>query len=137
MQEKTGTPISALWQAAYCGDREAVKRLIKEEVDVNIWDKWGRTALLFAITSGHSEIARDLVRAGAWVDSHEDYDTYDTPLMQAAITGNREMVEYLLAEGADPTLHVGISQMTAESYARHTYPEIAEILLKAENEKRA
>jgi ankyrin repeat protein len=81
MQQKSGTPASALWSAAHSGDREGVRRLIAEGVDVNTWDRYGRSALIFAIEAGHGEIARELVSAGAWVDPHEDYDVYDSPLI--------------------------------------------------------
>ena len=137
MQNLSGTPASALWSAAHSGDKETVSRLIAEGVDVNIWDKWGRTALLFAASAGHLEIARDLVNAGAWVDAHENHDVYDSPLMHAAIRGEGAMVSFLLAAGADPLRHVGISQQTAESYARTARPEVASLLRKAEDAKRA
>jgi ankyrin repeat protein len=137
MQHKTGTPVSALWSAAHGGDRPTISRLIVEGVDVNIWDKWGRTALLFAASTGNLEIAQDLLRAGAWVDAHEDYDVYDSPLMRAAIRGDRDMVAFLLSAGADPTRHVGVSQQTAANYARLDHPEIAALLEAAEDAKRA
>jgi ankyrin repeat protein len=111
---------------------ETVLRLIEEDVDVNVWDRFGRTALLFAVASGQKEIARLLIRRGAWVDPHEDYDVYDSPLQRAAERGDQEMVEFLLVEGADPTRHVGVSQQTAENYARGTHPMVAAILARAE-----
>lgn len=137
MQEKSGTPASALWTAAHVGDCGAVSRLIAEGVDVNVWDQWGRSALLFAASAGHLDVATILVDAGAWVNPHEDYDIYDTPLMHAASNGNAAMVSFLLGAGADPTLHAGVAQQTAEGYARHTYPDIAALLRKAEDAKRA
>jgi ankyrin repeat protein len=136
MQQKSGTPASALWSAAHRGDQEVVRHLIAEGVDVNTWDRYGRSALTFAAAEGHAEIARDLVRAGAWVDPHEDYDVYDSPLTCAACRGDRGMVEFLLAEGADPTRHAGVSQQTAEDLARGMFPEVSAILAKAEDEWR-
>jgi hypothetical protein len=123
MQEKVDTPVSALWIAAHSGDRCTISRLVAESVDVNDWDKWGRTALLFAASTGRLDIVRDLVRAGACVDPHEDYDVYDSPLMHAAMRGDRAIVLFLLGEGADPTRHVGVSQQTAANFARLDYPQ--------------
>jgi hypothetical protein len=57
--------------------------------------------------------------------------------MRAAIRGDRAMVAFLLAEGADPTRHVGITEQTAANYARLEHPEIALLLDRAEDEKRA
>lgn len=137
MQNKTGTPASALWTAAYSGNLPEVRRLIAEGVDVNVWDQFGRSPLTFAALGGHLDIAHELFRAGAWIDPHEDYDCYESPLVCAAVRGDRDMVEFLLSAGADPTLHVGRSQQTAENHARELFPEIAVLLRRAEDEKRA
>lgn len=118
MQERTDTPAAALWGAAYSGNLVIVRHLIAEAVDVNLWDRHGRSALCLAAQAGHLEIARALLAAGAWVDPFEDDDKFMSPLMYAAQAGQFEMVELLLANGADPTLHGGSARMTAEHYAR-------------------
>jgi hypothetical protein len=64
---------------------------------------------------------------------HDDYDMYDSPLMHASSNGDAGMVTFLLGVGADPALHVGISQRTAEGYARSSHPDIAALLRKAED----
>lgn len=134
MQSRSDTPASSLWAASFQGDRETVTRLIVEGVDVNVWDEHGRSALSFAAAGGHIEIAKDLLHAGAWVDPHEDYDTYMTPLATAAERGDRAFVGLLLKHGADPALHVGIGQRTASRYAA-PFPELAELLGDAECKK--
>jgi ankyrin repeat protein len=136
MQNRTDTPASSLWQAARKGDRDAIGRLVVEGVDVNVWDEYGRSALTFAASTGQLEVAKDLLRAGAWVDPHEDYDTYMTPLAEAAQRGDREMVSLFLEHGADPTMHVGVAQMTAARYA-DLFPDLSQLLRDAENAKRA
>jgi ankyrin repeat protein len=118
MQEKSGTPASSLWIAAHIGDAAAVRRLLDDGVDVNVWDKYGRTALTLAINAGHVELARLLVESGAWVDPFEDDSVYMTPLMCAANRGDVSLVEYLLDHGADPLKRGGPSFVTAEYYAR-------------------
>src|ERR1700679_426448 len=92
MQNRTDTPSSSLWQASFGGDRGTVARLIAEGVDVNVWDEHGRRALSFAASAGHQAIAKDMLQVGAWVDPHEDYDLYMTPLALAAERGDMEMV---------------------------------------------
>jgi ankyrin repeat protein len=112
------SPATALRSAAYAGESESVGRLILEGVDVNVADKFGRTALSLAAGGGHSRVVNQLIAAGAWADPHEDYDTYETPLMAAAASGHFEIVRALVDAGADPKLHNGIAQRTAEAYAR-------------------
>jgi ankyrin repeat protein len=112
------SPAAALRGAAYNGDEPTVRRLTKEGVDVNVSDRWGRTALSLAAGKGHHEVVQILLGAGAWIDPHEDYDTYETPLLAAAENGHLDIVKALIAAGANPGLHVGVSQATPEFYAR-------------------
>ncbi len=133
MQERKDTTASALWRAAYAGDVDTVRHLVGEGVDVNCWDRFGRSALVFAAMAGQVELAKLLVEAGAWIDPHEDYDTYHTPLTAALEYGKVEVAAYLLSAGADPTRHAGPAQRTAADYARSNGLEIAEALDLAED----
>jgi ankyrin repeat protein len=94
-----------------------VKRLLAEDVDPNVADEHHRTALSMAACRGHVAIMDALIASGAWVDPHEDYDVYETPLMAAVIHGQFEAVKVLIHAGANPGFHVGVSQRTAEAYA--------------------
>ncbi|WP_221031925.1 ankyrin repeat domain-containing protein [Actomonas aquatica] len=112
------TPATALRSAAYVGDLVTVRRLLLEAVDPNVPDGYGRTALCHAAGRGHLHVVEELLGSGAWPDLHEDYDTYPTPLMMAASNGHLEVVQMLVAAGANPRIHSGVSQRTAEAYAR-------------------
>lgn len=111
------SPAALLRTAAYHNDLTAVEKLIDEGVDLNVWDKWGRTALSLAAGQGNFEVVELLLRRGAWVNPHEDYDTYQTPLYAAAESGHLDIVNLLISEGANPHLHVGVSQRTPAEYA--------------------
>jgi ankyrin repeat protein len=72
-----------------------------------------------------------LLAAGALADPHEDYDVYETPLMAAATHGHLAIVTKLVEAGANPFFHVGVSQRTAESYARlHDHLAVADYLAR-------
>ncbi|BET65459.1 hypothetical protein ASA1KI_03770 [Opitutales bacterium ASA1] len=106
-----------------------MKALLLEGVDPNIADEHGRTALSHASGQGHAAVVDALLAAGAWPDPHEDYDVYETPLMAAATHGHFAIVRKLVEAGANPFFHVGVSQRTAESYARlHDHMAIADYL---------
>lgn len=137
MQDRSDTPAAALWLAAYNGDSAGVERLIAEGVDVNVWDKYGRSALTFACAGGHLPIVRRLVSAGAWVEPFSEDSVFMTPLMRAAEGGHVEIAEFLLDHGADPTKHGGVSFCTAEYYARGQHGYLAAILRRAEDQRRS
>jgi len=115
--DMNASPASVLRTAAYHGDLPTVRKLIEEGVDLNVWDKWGRTALSLAASRGHLEVVEVLLGGGAWVNPHEDYDTFETPLFAAADNGHLLIVQLLISHGANPNLHVGVTQRTPDQYA--------------------
>ena len=127
--ENKTTPAAALRTAAYHGDLTVVRHLVREGVDTNIPDEWWRTPLSLAAGAGHLEIVTFLVQNGAWVDPYDDYDTHNSPLSEAAGRGHLRIVQALIAAGANPQLHVGFAQATAEFYARtNGHPDVSRYL---------
>ena len=61
----------------------------------------GNTALMFAAREGALAAAQRLVAAGADVDDADAWDV--SALVLASHAGHREVIEFLLAEGADPS----------------------------------
>ncbi|MEW6322655.1 MAG: ankyrin repeat domain-containing protein [Acidobacteriota bacterium] len=87
--------------AAMAGDVDAVRALLKDGADVNAAQGDGMTALHWAATQGHTELARMLLVAGANVRALTRLGGY-TPLHLAAKAGHAGVVAALLAAGADP-----------------------------------
>lgn len=56
-------------------------------------NRYGRTALMYAIADGHLDIARLLVKSGANTDARDKYGA--TALMQAQAKGYWEIVRLL------------------------------------------
>lgn len=54
-----------LMRAAHAGRIEVVEALIAQRVNLDITAKYGLSALMLAVVSGHAEVARLLAKAGA------------------------------------------------------------------------
>ena len=91
---------SRLVDAVQEGDREAVRSLLQEHVDVNVSRADGATALAWAVHRDDLEMVELLIDAGADVNAANLYGV--TPLSLACTNRNGEIVEKLLKAGADP-----------------------------------
>lgn len=99
-----GNPAAApdrrLLDASRHQDREAAFALMKQNVDVNVAQADGATALHWAAHWDDLPLADALLRAGASVDAANDLGL--TPLALACSNGGGAMVQRLLQSGADP-----------------------------------
>jgi uncharacterized protein len=86
-------------EAAQSRDLAAVKKLLKEGVDVNAAQGDGMTALHWAALNGDAEIASMLLYAGANVSAKTRLGGY-TPLHLASQIGNSNVIAPLLAANA-------------------------------------
>ena len=94
-----------LINAAKEGKVDIVNNLLddkKRKVDINFQDKYGATALMYASEFGHSNVAKQLLEAGAKKDL-ADKDGI-TALMRASQYGHSFDVSQLLKAGANPDL---------------------------------
>jgi ankyrin repeat protein len=92
---------SLIAEAASRGDREAVRALLKQGLDVNEAQGDGTTALHWAAIKGDADLAQMLIYAGANVRATTRIGSY-TALYLAAKGGHSAVVAALLAAGADP-----------------------------------
>ena len=89
----------AIADAAMAKDAAAVKKLLKEGVDVNAAQGDGMTALHWAALNGDAELASMLLYAGANVGAKTRLGGY-TPLHLAAQIGNASVIAPLIAAGS-------------------------------------
>jgi ankyrin repeat protein len=89
-----------LADAAKQGDRDAVRSLLKQKVDVNSAQADGATAVAWAAYRDDLETADLLIASGANVNTANDYGI--TPLLLACNNGSAAMVDKLLKAQANP-----------------------------------
>src|SRR5919204_672811 len=81
--------------AAMKGDKDLVRSLIKQAVDVNAAQGDGMTALHWAALNGDAELAQLLLYAGANVRATTRLGGY-SPLYMAAKSGHAPVIDVLL-----------------------------------------
>ena len=91
---------SRLSDAAMQGDRDAVRSLLAQKVDVNAPQGDGTTALHWAAYKDDVEMAKMLLASGASVKAATRIGAI-TPLFMAAKNGSAAMIEILLKAGAE------------------------------------
>ncbi len=85
--------------AAMRSERDTVRTLIQQKVDVNAPQPDGSTALHWAVQHDDLETAQLLLRSGAKANAASRYGV--TPLYLACVSGNTAMIDALLKAGAD------------------------------------
>jgi uncharacterized protein len=114
--------------AAYFAQQEAVRLLLDMGADVHqtASNPTKVTALHAAVAADQPQIVRWLVEAGADVNARQQIDY--TPLMGAAANARLEILDLLLAHGADPALETTESKTAAALAREHGHGEIADRL---------
>lgn len=93
------TGLTQLMQAAWDGDSNQVKKLLKAGANAKLSDQYGWTALNYAIAMKHAGAVKALLAGGATVNTRDRRDR--TPLMWAVLSGKTELITILLADGAE------------------------------------
>jgi ankyrin repeat protein len=113
--------------AAKRQDRDGVRTLLKERVDVNVPQADGATALHWAAHWDDLDLASLLIRSGANVESATDYGI--TPLALACTNGNAAMVALLLNAGANPNAARSTGETPLMTASRTGNPDTVKALL--------
>jgi uncharacterized protein len=116
-----------LIEAAKSVDKDALRTLLKQGVNVNAVEADGATALHWASYRDDLEGADLLIRAGARVNVANDLGA--TPLWTASLNGSAAMVRRLLDAGADPNLALLRGETPLMVAARTGNPDVVEHLL--------
>jgi ankyrin repeat protein len=91
-----------------------IELLIDKGADKDVVDSFGNTLLHQAIEKESMELIEYFIQLGCDVNATERHDK-DTPLHYACLQNNREMVDYLIINGADKE-KLNLYNRTAESY---------------------
>jgi Ankyrin repeats (3 copies) len=115
-----------LMHAAWVGNVNRVKWLLRRGASVDKADKWGWTALHFASSHGHLEVVRELLVGGADVNKANN-DGWAS-LMWAGNSSRLEVVRELLAHGADVNK---VDTYGGTALSRANLPAIRELLQRS------
>jgi len=96
-----------------------VNSLIKAGADIHETGTNGWTPLHMASARGHIEKAQALILNGAHVNQRKEIDGSETPLMEAAFTGQSKLVRLLLHNGADALMRDTVNNRTPLEIARY------------------
>jgi ankyrin repeat protein len=119
------------------GDKINGRFIIPAEADINDYLKDGFTALLIAVTMGDINLIKDLINAGADINTPNQIDKF-TPLSRAIANGHTEIAKYLLKKGANINLKTNFQENPLMIAVRKKNIEIVKFLLNREldiNEK--
>ncbi|MHC4283440.1 MAG: ankyrin repeat domain-containing protein [Planctomycetota bacterium] len=90
--------LTDLHWAAYQGDLQQVRGLLKNDIDVNVTTGTGTTPLMAAAQAGHLDVVRQLVDSGAGIDLADKRG--NTPLITAVVFGQSDVAADLIQTGA-------------------------------------
>lgn len=139
---KRGAPVDNLRKYSALGDLEGVKRCFDGDGRLNLqagevaWPFGDNipkevrddrrqiinNALVFAASWGQREVAGELLSQGAEINAiPAGFDFAGTALHYAALNDRREMVDWLLERGANPTLRDTKVQNTPDGWAEYAH----------------
>ncbi|KAF2894544.1 hypothetical protein ILUMI_11629, partial [Ignelater luminosus] len=91
--------LTLLHYAAWKGHIELVDLFLSMGTDLEVADKYGFNALMYATHYQHKNVVELLVSKGVSVNVKDE--DYTTPLISAADNGNEDIAEFLILKGAN------------------------------------
>jgi len=121
-----GFPVFAL--ACFFGHLDTARYLAEQGADIHAaaTNGSGYNALTAAVTAGHTEIVKYLLKRG--LDPNYRYGPGYTPLLASAANGHLEIVKLLLANGADPAATADDGKSALVIATERNHAEVAEFL---------
>lgn len=113
--------------AVKSGSADAVRAVLKQQVDVNAAEPDGTTALHWAAHGNHLELTQLLLRAGANANAVNRYGV--APLRLAVEAGNAALAEALLQAGADANATLPTGESVLMTAARTGDPATIKALV--------
>ncbi|MDO9163340.1 MAG: ankyrin repeat domain-containing protein [Methylococcaceae bacterium] len=89
--------------ASQQGRHDVIEFLLEQNAELDVIDQYGNNALWAACYADNSDCIAALIQVGININ-HQNLASGATALMFAASSGREQVVEQLLAAGADPTL---------------------------------
>jgi ankyrin repeat protein len=120
--------LGLLFKAAESGDAGLAAKLLKEGVDPNGRDVFGRTPLHLAAEEGHVAVVELLLKHGA--DPSSQDEDGNAALHLAALRGWRDVAYVLLRHGADPNARNAEGKTPLHLAAEGGHLEVVELLLR-------
>ncbi len=125
--DELGKPLIVL--AAQKGFTDLVRYFYDLGADIEKKNEFGRTALMEAAASGHLEVVQYLTEKGANIEAQSEYDE-TFPLAVAVMYKHKDVVEYLLKQGADVNKPIMIWD-DAEPLSAELKPDADTVLIEA------
>jgi len=116
-----------LIEAAKNSDIENVRLLLESGTEVNIQDRVGWTALMWASRNGNTDIVRLLLEHGVEVNIQDNYSW--TALISASMYGHTEIIRLLLEHGVNVNIHNNKGNTALILASIHDHTEIERLLL--------
>ena len=121
--------MTSICSAAVFGHLSRVQQMVNRDPSlVNSTEGLGRTALHFAASSGHRQLATYLLDRGANVN-HINRDG-ESPIHWAIKRGDYKMVRTLILRGADISIYFSTGETTLSYACRTGLKDIVQVLLE-------
>ncbi|XP_050304038.1 ankyrin repeat and death domain-containing protein 1A-like isoform X3 [Anthonomus grandis grandis] len=116
-----------LHEAVIKNDAEGVRRILREPVDINSRNNYGRAPIHWASARGNIEIMDMLLKAHCDVEARDKENK--TPLHEACQGGHAEVAQLLLAREADMESRDSSENTPLHLAAQHQQNRLVQILL--------